>query len=216
MGKVALLAGSTGLIGGQLLKLLLNDGHYSNVIALSRKPLAISNPKLTNIVCELNQLADHAAQLKADAVFCCLGTTIKKAKSKEAFRAVDFDAPVALAKIAKAQGSEQFLLVSSLGANKNSSIFYNQVKGEVEEAIAQVGLSTFHILRPSLLLGPRKEQRSGEDAAKLFYRALGVLVPKKYKAIESIKVARAMGVFARQAKLGNFIHESGELQEFLK
>ena len=106
------------------------------------------------------------------------------------------------------------MLVSSLGANKTSGIFYNQVKGEVEEAIRQVGFDSFHILRPSLLLGPRKEERSGEDAAKFLYKIFGFLVPKKYQGIESIKVARAMLSFAQDDASGNFIHESTELQAF--
>jgi len=143
-------------------------------------------------LCELRDLLSHRDKLIVDDVFCCLGTTIKKAKSKEAFRAVDLEAPLLLAKISKELGAQKFILVSSLGANKNSSIFYNQVKGEVEEAIKQIGFGSFHILRPSLLLGPRQEERTGEDAAKFFYKVFGFLVPKKYQAIESIKVARAM------------------------
>ncbi len=155
MAKTALLAGSTGLIGSQLLGLLLTDDHYASVTAISRKPLSVTSPKLINLVCELHDLSNHRDQLKVDDVFCCLGTIIKKAKTKEAFRAVDLDAPVLLSKISKALGAQQFLLISSLGANKNSTIFYNQVKGEVEEAIRLEGLDTLHILRPSLLLGPR-------------------------------------------------------------
>jgi uncharacterized protein YbjT (DUF2867 family) len=212
MAKIALLAGCTGLIGSQLLELLLNDNRYSGIIAISRKPISTVNAKLTNLVCELHDLSNYKNQLEADDVFCCLGTTIKKAKSKEAFRAVDLDAPLLLARISKEHGAKKFLLVSLLGADKNSSIFYNKIKGEVEEAIKQVGFDSFHILRPSLLLGPRKEKRSGEDAAKFFYKIFGFLVPKKYQAIESIKVARAMLSFAQ--KEGPSIHESNELQKF--
>ncbi|HEV8515709.1 MAG TPA: NAD-dependent epimerase/dehydratase family protein [Cyclobacteriaceae bacterium] len=214
MAKIALLAGSTGLIGSQLLELLLNDNQYSSVVAISRKPISSANAKLTNLVCELRDLSSHKSQLKADDVFCCLGTTIKKAKSKEAFRAIDLEAPLQMAKISKELGAKKFMLVSSLGANKNSGVFYNKVKGEVEGAIEQVGFETFHILRPSLLLGPRKEERAGEDAAKFFYKIFGFLVPKKYQAIESIKVARAMIAYSRQAQSGIFIHESGQLQNF--
>jgi len=212
MAKIALLAGSTGLIGSQLLELLLGDNRYTRVIAVSRKPLSITNPKLINLVCELRDLSNRQDQLKADDIFCCLGTTIKKAKSKEAFRVVDLDGPLSFASIAKRQGAKKYLLVSSLGANKDSSIFYNQVKGQVEEAIQQVGFNSFHILRPSLLLGARQEERTGEDAAKFFYKAFGFLVPKKYQAIESIKVARAMLAFAQKDQTGIIVHESDELQ----
>ena len=212
--KIALVAGSTGLIGGQLLELLLRDDGYSKIIAVSRKNLTITHPKLINVVCKLSELSSHREELKADDVFCCLGTTMKVAKSKEAFRAVDFDAPVALAKISIENGARNFSLVSALGANKSSSIFYNQVKGEVEQSIQQIGFNACHIFRPPLLMGPRKEQRSGEEAAIVFYKIFGWLIPKKYLAIESIKVAKAMLSFAKLDQSGFFIHESNEIQNF--
>jgi uncharacterized protein YbjT (DUF2867 family) len=211
--RTALIAGSTGLIGSQLLELLLAESSYSKVIALSRKPLSISYPKLENIIVEANDLRNHY-DLKADDVFCCLGTTIKQARSKEAFRKIDFNYPLDLANLLKASGASKFLLVSSLGADKSSGIFYNQVKGEVEDAISAVGFDSFHILRPSLLIGPRKEARAGEDAAKVVYKIFGFLIPTKYKGIESVKVARAMIHFAGENKPGKFVHESGELQGF--
>lgn len=214
MGKVALIAGATGLVGGQLLELLLEDDGYERVIAICRKPLVQQHGKLVSLVCELNQIQDRSSELKADDVYCCLGTTMSKAKSKDAFRAVDFDAPLVLASESKRQGARQFLLVSALGANKNSRIFYNQVKGQVEEAIQKVGFDSYHVFRPSLLLGPRVEQRNGEDAAKLFYSIFGWLIPLKYQAIESMKVARAMISFAKGHSTGNFIHESKEMQSF--
>jgi uncharacterized protein YbjT (DUF2867 family) len=212
--KAALLAGSTGLIGGQLLVLLLKDDRYTTVIAVSRKPLAVANPKLRNVVADLTSLEQHKDELAADDVFCCLGTTMLQAKTKEAFSQVDFDYPVLLARLSRERGAKQYLLVSALGANKSSFIFYNRVKGLTEEAIAPLGFEGVHILRPSLLVGPRTEHRAGEDAVKWFYRAFGFLIPKKYKAIESIKVARSMLVFAKQDKKGNFVHDSNALQDF--
>ena len=214
MAKVALLAGTTGLIGSQLLDLMLADEHYSSVIAISRRPLGKSHPKLTNIVCELSELTTALAQVKANDVFCCLGTTMRLAKTKEAFRAVDYDAPLALARIAKQNGATQYLIVSALGSNKNSSIFYNKVKGEVEDAIDQIDFRSFHILQPSLLTGPRKEQRAGEGAAQVFYKIFGFLIPKKFAAIESIKVARALLAFGKAESVGRFIHSSAEMQDF--
>jgi uncharacterized protein YbjT (DUF2867 family) len=212
--KTALLAGSTGLIGGQLLELLLTDNHYTQVIAVSRKPLDASHPKLRNIVADLTSLEQHKNQLTADDVFCCLGTTMRQAKTKEAFRQVDFDYPVLLAKLSRESGTKQFLLVSALGANTSSFIFYNRVKGLTEEAIASIGFEGCHIFRPSLLVGPRTEHRAGEDAAKRFYKVFDFLIPKKYKSIESIKVARAMLAFASKEQKGNFTHESAELQRY--
>jgi uncharacterized protein YbjT (DUF2867 family) len=212
-GRIALIAGSTGLIGNQLLNLLLDESSYSKVIALSRKPLSISHPRLENIIVQANELK-NLTDLKADDVFCCLGTTIKQARTKEAFIKVDFDYPLALANLLKSNGASQFHLVSALGANKNSNIFYNQVKGKVEEAIGEVRFESFHVFRPSLLIGPRKEPRAGEDAAKVFYKIFGFLIPTKYKGIESIKVARAMISFSKENKPGKFVHESEELQRF--
>lgn len=211
MGQIALVAGTTGLIGRQLLDLLLVDSDFEKVIAISRKPLENVNHKLQNIVCELNQLPVVLQNVKADVVFCCLGTTMRIAKTKEAFRAVDFDAPLVLAKMAKENGAKKYVLVSALGSNKNSSIFYNQVKGQVEEAISHVGFDSYHILQPSLLTGTRKEQRTGEGAAQVFYKIFGFLIPKKYASIESIKVARAMMGYASQIQMGKYVHQSVDL-----
>jgi uncharacterized protein YbjT (DUF2867 family) len=212
--KVALIAGATGLIGSQLLDLLLNDPEYHLVKAITRKPLAKAHEKLENIITDFDTLSESDGRLTADVVFCCLGTTMKKAGSKEAFYRVDFSYPLALAKIAHARGAQQYLLVSALGADKSSSIYYNQVKGEVEEAIAGVGFRSYHIFRPSLLLGPREENRPGEDAAKVFYKMFGFLIPAKYKGIDSLKVAKGMIYRARAEEEGKFIHESRDLQKF--
>ena len=211
--RTALIAGSTGLIGKQLLQLLLESEEYKKVIALTRQDLP-SHPKLTQLKIELGTVSEKGDLLKADDVFCCLGTTMAKAGSKEKFRQVDFYYPLLLAKTAKGTGAKKYLLVSALGADKNSRIFYNEVKGELEEAVSTAGFDAVHIFRPSLLLGPREEKRSGEDAAKIFYKIFGFLIPAKYQAIESIKVARAMLHFASQDKRGNFIHDSRELQQF--
>jgi uncharacterized protein YbjT (DUF2867 family) len=212
--KTALLAGSTGLIGRQLLQLLLDDPYYTVVKAISRKPLDFVHPKLQNIVADLNSLTQHYDVLKADDVFCCLGTTIKQAGSKDAFRAVDYDYPLELARLTKNQGAEQYLIITALGSDAKSGIFYNRVKGEVEKAIGEIGFQSYHIFRPSLLLGERMEKRAGEGAATAVYTALGFLIPLKYKAIDSVKVAKGMLHFAKQNVSGRFIHESKELQQF--
>lgn len=212
--KTALVAGSSGLIGSQLLSLLLEDSRYRKIIAISRRPLELTHPKLENVVLDFDQLKQHSQALKSDDIFCCLGTTIKKVKTKEAFRKVDFEYPLELARIGKEQGAENYLLVSALGANKNSSLFYNQVKGEVEDAISKIGIPTLHIFRPSLLVGPRSEQRSGEEAAQWVYKIFGFMIPNKYMAIESIKVARSMIFIAQEKVKGIIIHESKELQGY--
>lgn len=211
-GKVALVAGSTGLIGAQLVKLLLSDNYYSKVIALSRKPLSDTHAQLENVFVTTGDWSKFSI-LHADDVFCCLGTTIGQAGTKEAFRKIDFEYPVELAKRLKENGATGYYLVSALGANHKSSIFYNKVKGETESAINDVGFNSFHIFRPSLLLGNRKEQRAGEDAAKVFYKIFGFLIPKKYQAIDSGKVARAMLNAAKTNQPGKVIHESAAMQD---
>lgn len=212
--KVAVIAGATGLIGNQLLQLLLNDPEYHLVKAFTRSPLELKHSKLQNIVADFDRLRELRAQLSGDAVFCCLGTTMKKAGSKEAFKKVDYMYPLELATTTHHHGAQQFLLVSALGADKNASIYYNKIKGEVEEAIGKVGFRSYHIMRPSLLLGPRDESRPGEDAAKFFYKAFGFLIPEKYKAVDAAKVARAMLRLARDEQEGMHIHESKALQEY--
>jgi uncharacterized protein YbjT (DUF2867 family) len=211
--KTALIAGATGLIGGQLLKLLLANDQYAKVFAFARHPLTVHS-KLIQLSIDGENIGALDSGSHVDDVFCCLGTTMAKAHTKEKFYYVDFTLPYLLAKNGLQHGAKQYLLVSALGANKKSSIYYNQVKGEIEEAISSIGFETLHIFRPSLLLGPRAEKRSAEDAAKFFYRIFGFLIPAKYKAIDSLKVARAMVHFASQHQKGNFVHESTELQNF--
>lgn len=212
--KTAVLAGATGLIGSAVLDLMLRDGSYFKVIALSRKPLHAKDPKLLNLVVDFEKLADYASQLKADDVYCCLGTTIKQAGSKEAFRKVDLDYPVSLAATTLAQGAGQFLLVSAMGAKRDSSIFYNQVKGEVQDRIQALHFKAFHIFQPSLLVGPRATPRLGERVAAAMVKAFQFAVPKKYQPIESVRVARAMLAVAHHNKSGKFIYTSDVLQGF--
>jgi len=211
--KVAVIAGSTGLIGGQLLALLLSSGRYDKVIAFTRKDLPV-HAKLIQVNIKGGMIGKLEPTWNVDDVFCCLGTTMAKAHTKEKFYLVDFTYPLLLAQNSLARGAKQYLLVSALGADKKAAIYYNQVKGEIEKAITKSGFQTVHIFRPSLLLGPRAEKRFAEDAAKFFYKIFGFLMPSKYKAIDSLKVAKAMIHFASQDQRGNFIHESGELQNF--
>lgn len=210
--KKALVAGSTGLIGKQLLTTLLSSDRYDQVVALTRHQLDIEHPKLKQLKVDFSILDQYNDELRADDIFCCLGTTMAKAKTKEKFYEVDFTYPLRLAVITKLNGAKQYLLVSALGADKNSTVYYNRVKGEIEETISNLGFETLHIFRPSLLLGDRQEKRSAEDAAKFFYRFFGFMIPSKYKGIHASTVARAMLAVATKERKGIFIHESQALQ----
>jgi len=210
--KTALIAGATGLVGSHLLPLLLSGDRYEKVIAITRKPLP-EHPRLEQVTIDMSDPSAYTT-FKADDVYCCLGTTIAVAGSKENFRKVDFVYPSVMARALLSHGANQYMLVSALGANKASAIFYNRIKGEVEEAVQAAGYRTVHIFRPSLLLGDRVEKRSGEDAAKVFYKIFGWLIPKKYKGIEGIKVAKAMYTCASREQTGSHIHDSGELHNY--
>jgi len=210
--KTAVIAGATGLIGKQLLEMLLVSARYAKVVALTRSPLTSHHPKLRNIITPFSDLERSIKGLHSDDVFCCLGTTMAKAGSKEKFYEVDFQYPLNLASATLQGGAKQYLLVSALGADTRASIYYNRVKGEVEKAISETGFETVHIFRPSLLLGPRAEKRPGEDAARALYTLFGFAIPMKYKAISSEKVASSMMDAAARNMKGVFIHESRDMQ----
>ena len=213
--KTALLLGGSGLTGGHCLDYLLNDAHYKQVTALVRRPLPVEHPQLIQHQVDFNQLDGCLADIKFNDVFCCLGTTIKKAGSQKAFYEVDFTYPAEIAKLSLANGAEQFMLISALGANPGSSIFYNRVKGEVEEAIARLGFKGFYIFRPSLLLGKRQERRPAEKLGEKFFRLFSFVFKgglQKYKPIESRAVAFAMVAVAKEYPLGKRIIESRRIQ----
>lgn len=183
-----LLLGATGLVGNECLKLLMADDRISEIKIFSRSPIPLIDKKITSIIAPFDEMELHKPFFSVDAVLCALGTTIKKAGSQKAFRLVDYEYPVTAARIAKENGVRQYLLVSALGANASSGIFYNQVKGETENAIIQLSFERTTIVRPSLLLGDRKEIRFGEKIGEF----LAPLFPKKYKPVKASSVARAL------------------------
>ncbi|HSI90183.1 MAG TPA: oxidoreductase, partial [Adhaeribacter sp.] len=193
--KTALIAGASGLVGGHCLNLLLQSNRYEKVIALLRKPLPVQHPKLEQRLLDFDKIPELAATLAADDVFCCLGTTMKQAGSKENFYKVDYTYVAELAKATYQKPGTQFLVVSAMGADKNSLFYYNRVKGEMEETVSNLPFAAVHIFRPSLLLGNRSETRAGEKIGEkvmesLKFALVGPL--KKYRAIEARTVARAM------------------------
>lgn len=220
MGKVALVAGATGLVGRHLVEILCKSNLYDEVKILSRRKLDLQYNKIKYVLVEnFDLIVNEKDQLKADDVFCCLGTTIKTAGSKEKFYQVDYEYPVKIGEIAFANQAQQYLLISALGANATSSIFYNKVKGEVEKAIEKIGFQTLHIFRPSILVGKRKENRIGEKIGKALMQTFSPLMLaglKKYKPIKAITVAMAMHNCASQKASGVQIHESDEIKQLAK
>ena len=211
--RTALVAGASGLVGGFLLDALLEAPQYREVHSLGRRPLPRQHPKLVQHTVDFARLGGEALPPAQDA-FCCLGTTIKKAGSQEAFRAVDHDAVLAFASAAKKAGVQRFLVVTALGSDARSRVFYNRVKGETEEALKTMGFESLVILQPSLLLGERAESRPGERAAIIASRVLAPLLrPLASRPIEARTVARAMVALAQAAPQGVRVAPSGELQQ---
>jgi uncharacterized protein YbjT (DUF2867 family) len=213
----ALLVGATGLVGQFCLNFLLKDISYQRVDVLTRHELKIDHPKLNQCLINFDELEKWTHLVSPQDIYCCLGTTIKKAKTKETFRKVDFVYPVNLAKIGHKIGAQQFLLMSSIGANPHSKIFYSRIKGEVEEAISVVPFKGVQIFRPSLLLGNRNELRMGEKIGALFLKTIKFLLIgnfKKYRAISAETVARSMIEMAKVDLKGVNIFESDQIQFF--
>jgi uncharacterized protein YbjT (DUF2867 family) len=215
--KVALIAGASGLVGGECLHLLLNSPRYNKVISVGRVTLPIRHPKLQQLVVDFNNLEKNRHSLMADDVYCCLGTTIKKAGSKDKFYQVDYTYVVKLAKLTASHFASQFLVVSALGADAHSRIFYNRVKGEMEEAVKALPFTSVHIFQPSLLLGERQEFRLGEKFATSLMKGVGFIFNgplRKYKGIPAKAVAKAMLEAAKQDGGGVLVHSSEQMQEF--
>ena len=210
--RTALVAGATGLIGDLLTHQLVESAAFDRVKVLTRKALTWRHPRLQEILFDFDH--PNSLLLQADAIFCCLGTTIKKAGSKEAFRKVDYQYPLDMARLALANGASQFAIVSSMGADPGSMVFYNQIKGDIERDLTALNFPTLLIFRPSLLLGNRAEKRLGERIGSGFMRLLAPLIPAKYKAIEAGQVAHAMLQTGQQGLTGKYIFESDVLQGY--
>jgi uncharacterized protein YbjT (DUF2867 family) len=214
--KTALLIGATGLVGNELLHRLLESEQYRKVVTLTRKQLGVVNEKLEQHVINFNDLDKYEDLFSVDVVFCTLGTTMKKAKSKDNFVKVDFDYPVNAAKIAKRQGVSQFFIVTAMGANQHSSIFYNQVKGNVEAALRQLNFPSLYIIRPSLLLGKRDEGRFGEDIGQALTKTIPFMFKgplEKYKPNQASDVANAIYKLSLKGESGTIIIESRQIEE---
>jgi len=215
--RSALVAGATGLIGRALIERMLAERAVGAVHALVRNP----SPALSALSGVNQVVVDYGGGLPelpaADDAFCCLGTTIKVAGSQTAFRAVDHDAVVAFARAARAAGATRLGVVSALGANPKSSVFYNRVKGEMEADVVALGFDSVIIVRPSLLLGDRaaldQPLRAGERMAAVLTGPLGALIPKSVRPIEAGTVAQALLRAMLQAESGAWRFESAALHD---
>jgi uncharacterized protein YbjT (DUF2867 family) len=208
MKRSVLLLGATGLIGREVLSQLVQDDTVERVVTVTRRRVARTSQKIEEHVFELGEMEAHADVFAVDQIICALGTTIKQAGSEERFRLVDHDYPIAAARIGLARGAHHYLLVSSLGANRESRVFYNRVKGEVEHDLLALGYPSTTIVRPSLLLGARDEFRFGERVASKF----GWLMPPSLKPIQAYTVAAALATLAREDAPGVRVVESRELR----
>ena len=205
--RTAILVGATGLVGGHVLKLLIE--RYEIVVVLGRRSVGRMGARVVEYLIDFDDIRPQPEQLRGDDFFCCLGTTIRAAGSREAFRKVDHDYVVELARRAQEFRTRRFFLVSALGADAGSLIFYNRVKGEVEEAVGDLPFRAVHIVRPSLLLGERAESRPTERAGQWLSRLAAPLLVgplARYKAIEAADVAAALVACADSDEPGIHIH----------
>ncbi|MFT3935003.1 MAG: NAD(P)H-binding protein [Chitinophagaceae bacterium] len=217
----AILIGATGLTGGLLLNQLLNSPVFSKIQSVSRRPVGIQHLKLQETVINFDDdIAFKNAIVNADVLFCCIGTTQQKEKgNQDSYRKIDYDIPVKAATFFAAQCSGSYVLMSSVGANAASGNFYLRLKGETENAVLQKNMTSIYIMRPSILLGDRKDQRIGESLAKVIMPAFSFLLTgsaSKYKAIHAENVAKAMMNAAIIQREGKYICEYKEIMELAK
>jgi len=216
--RIALIAGATGLVGSLCLKQLLDDPAYAQVISISRRPASESHPKLVQKIVEFDNLS-QLAPIAANDAFCAMGTTNGKAGSREAYRKIDFGYSKAFAEFALGGGAQQFVLVSSVGANARSRAFYLRTKGQIEEVVTAMPFNSLHIFQPSFLMGSRTEQRAGEGIGLALAKALQFAFiggSSKYRPIPASMVAAAMIAAVKRAAPGRHIYLFDGMQALAK
>ena len=218
--RCAMLIGATGLVGTELLKLLLADARYGEVHTVGRRAPSITHTKLKAHVVDLADPLQLAALPPVNDVYCTLGTTIKVAGSQAAFKAIDLDAVVAVAKASQVNKAVRIGVVSAMAADPKSSVFYNRIKGEMEAAVAKLGYESVSIARPSMLAGDRNSlkqaSRPGEQIGLTLMSAVSFLIPANYKAIAAVDVAKALHRMVTEGRAGARIAMSGELTELAR
>ena len=216
MEKKAVLLGASGLIGESLLEQLLSNSNYKEVLTVGRKKLERQHPKLKQLVVDFDKLTDYAPHIQGDVVFCCLGTTKNKTPDQVQYKKIDYQYPLDAAAIAQNNGVEQYHLVSALGANPSSSIFYTKTKGEVERDLKAIPFKSVHIYQPSLLVGERKESRNLEGLMTVVMQILNPFLIsglRKYRSIKIEKVALAMLKKSLEDASGTFVYPSDKIEE---
>jgi uncharacterized protein YbjT (DUF2867 family) len=213
--RSAIVAGASGLVGERLLRRLLAGGSYDRVIAFVRGPVNLVHKKLEQRTVDYERMGRMSAFPRAEDVFCCLGTTIRKAGSPEAFHKVDVGYVARLAEVSVRAGSAQFLLVSAVGASAQSGNFYLRCKGEAEDMVRTLPYRGVQIFRPSFLIGHRREKRAGEAVGIAFARVLSVAMlgpAARYRPIRADDVAKAMAAVARESPPGIHVYETPAMQ----
>lgn len=197
MKKTAIILGATGLTGSILFEKLLKDPSFEKIKLFSRSSAKKNSPKIEENLIDMFQLEDYSEAFQADVVFCCIGTTKANTPDKETYKKIDYGIPVAAAKLAKQNNIQTFVVISAMGADENSSIFYNKIKGEMQRDVLKQNIKNTYILQPSLIVGDRNENRFGERMATFFMGTFGFLIPKKYKMIKAETIAESMVVLAK-------------------
>lgn len=212
----ALLAGASGLVGSQLLELLAEDNDYSKIVLLVRKKLNISDPRIVQVQTDFGNLKSVEEFFDSiDIVFCCLGTTMKKSKSQEAFMKVDFEIPLEIARLAIANNVHSYFAVTAMGADPSARIFYNRVKGKLEAEVRKLKFKCSKFFRPSLLFGKRNELRPAERLAIILFRIFDFFMVgplSNYRGIPAKKVAYSMWKHSKIPSAGTSVIYSGQMQ----
>jgi len=215
MGKTAIILGASGLTGSLLLEKLTADERYDVIKIISRSSVNSTSNKVQEHLGDLLNMKQFKAVFKADEVYCCIGTTASKTKDRQMYKAIDFGIPVAAAKLAKENGIATFMVISAMGANAKSNIFYNRTKGEMEQAVLQEKVDNTYVLRPSLITGGRKEKRTGEKFAITIFKFINYLLIgpfAKYQSIKAESIAEAM-IHLANSDSDKSIIESDKIEE---
>lgn len=216
MKKTAIILGATGLTGNILLQKLIEDDHYDRIKLFSRSKIEGLPNKVTQVIIDLLKLSEYKADFKADDVYCCIGTTSKKTPDKDLYKQIDYGIPVAAAKLSKENNISTFCLVSAIGANKNSRVFYNKTKGEMEDTVLLQNIKKTFILRPSLIGGKRQESRPLEKFGLAIFKIMDPLLFGKFKQFKIISpemIAQAMINLSNKTRYKQVIVNSNDIKQ---